>query len=122
VSELRVFLEARRKRAKRPCPPCFMLYLMSREPRPPAERMIDYAPLAATSGNLIGLCPKCSGLMFRRIKQADVARFQAALTSGADAPIGAPSSPSGPAPRRPFRRTTRLSPPPQMPARWRDES
>jgi len=122
VSELRVFLDARRKRAKRLCPPGFLFCLKCHEPRPPAERMIDYAPLAATSGNLIGLCSKCSGLMFRRIKQPDVARFQAALTGGADANIAAPSSPNGPAPRRPFRRTTRLSPPPRMPARWRDES
>ena len=119
MSELRVLLEARRKRAKRPCPPGFMFCLKCREP---AGRMIDCTPLAATSGNLIGLCPKCSGLMFRRIKQADVARFQAALTGGADALIAAPSSPNGPAPRRPFLRTTRLSPPPRMPARWRDES
>jgi hypothetical protein len=89
VSELRVFLEARRKRAKRLCPPGFLFCLKCREPRPPAERMIDYAPLAA---------------------------------GGADANIAAPSSPNGPAPRRPFRRTTRLSPPPRMPARWRDES
>jgi hypothetical protein len=72
--------------------------------------MIEYAPLAATSGNLIGLCPKCSGLMIRRIKEADVARFQAALTGGADAPIAAPSSPNGPAPRRPFRRTDTAKP------------
>jgi hypothetical protein len=121
VSELRVLLEARRKRAKRPCPPGFMFCLKCREPRPPAGRMIDYALLAATSGNPIGLCP-ISGLMFRRIKQADVARFQATLTGGADTNIAAPSSPNGPAPRRPFRRTTRLSPPPRMPARWRDES
>jgi hypothetical protein len=89
-SELRVFLKARRKRAKRPCPPGFMFCLKCREPRPPAGLMIDYVPLAATSGNLLGLCPKCSGLMFRRIKQADVARFQAALAGGADAPIAAP--------------------------------
>jgi hypothetical protein len=100
VSELRIFLEARHRRAKRPCPPGFMFCLKCREPRPPAGRMIDYAPLAATSGNLIGLCPKCSGLKFRRIKQADVARFQAALTGGVDAPIAAPSSPNGPAPTR----------------------
>jgi excisionase family DNA binding protein len=88
-SELRTFLEARRKRAKRPCPPGFMFCLKCREPRPPAGRMIDYVPLAATSGNLIGLCPKCFGLMFRRTKQADVTRFQAALVGSADAPIAA---------------------------------
>jgi hypothetical protein len=116
VSELRVLLEARRKRAKLPCPPGLMFCLKCREPRPPAGRMTDYAPLAATSGNPIGLCPKCSGLKFRRIKQADVARFQVALTGGV-APIAAPSSPNGPAPRRPFRRTTSPSPPPRMPAR-----
>jgi hypothetical protein len=96
VSELRVFLKARRKRAKRPCPPGLMSCAKCGEPRPPAGRMIDYTPLVAASGNLIGLCPKFSGRMFRRVKQADVVRFQAALTGGADAPIAAPSSPNSP--------------------------
>jgi hypothetical protein len=41
--------------------------------------MTDYAPLTATSGNI---SPKCSSLMSHRIRQADVARFQAALMDG----------------------------------------
>lgn len=29
--------------------------------------MVDYQPLTATGGNLIGLCSKCGGLMYRRV-------------------------------------------------------
>ena len=29
--------------------------------------MADYQPLTATSGNLVGLCPKCGGTMYRRV-------------------------------------------------------
>lgn len=32
--------------------------------------MVDYQPLTATSGNLIGLCPKCGATMYRRVNIA----------------------------------------------------
>ena len=89
--ELRTFIEAKRTRAKRPCPPGFMFCLKCRAPRSPADRMIDYMPLTATTGNLVGLCPDCSHLMYRRIKQADVSGFEAALAGDAQAPITAPN-------------------------------
>jgi Helix-turn-helix domain len=89
-SELRTFLESRCKRAKRPCPPGFMFCLKCREPRSPAGGMVDYVPLTAASGNLEGICPDCSGLMYRRIKLADVTRFEAAMAGDADATAAAP--------------------------------
>ena len=78
-SELRRLLEAKRMHAKRPCPPGFMFCLKCREPRPPAAGMIDYRPLTSASGNLEGLCPVCSRLMYRRIKQTNVSAFEAEL-------------------------------------------
>lgn len=78
-SELRAFLEAKRKQAKRPCPPGFLFCLRCREPKPPAGGMVDYAPIATTSGNLKALCPDCLTVMHRRIKEADLARFMSAL-------------------------------------------
>ena len=29
--------------------------------------MADYMPLTATTGNLVGLCPTCDALMYRRV-------------------------------------------------------
>jgi hypothetical protein len=81
--DLRTFIEAKRSRAKRPCPPGSMFCLKCRAPRWPAARMIDYLPLTATAGNLVGLCQDCSRLMYRRIKQADVSGFEAALAGDA---------------------------------------
>jgi excisionase family DNA binding protein len=89
-SELRAFLDAKRKRAKRPCSPGFMFCLRCRTPRPPAGRMLEYVPLSPRSGNLQALCPDCLTVMYRRIKRTNVARFEAAIGHHADAPITAP--------------------------------
>ncbi len=89
-SALRAFLEAWRKRAKRPCPPGFMYCLKCRAPKPPAERLTQYLPLTPSSGNLKGRCPDCFSTMFRRTKLADVAGFNEALALHADAPVTTP--------------------------------
>jgi len=74
-SELRLFLEVRRKNAKRPCPPGHFYCLKCQAPRPPAAAMTDYFPITPTSGNLKALCPECTGIMCRRIKEVDRGRF-----------------------------------------------
>ena len=73
--QLRVFLEKRRKDAKRPCPPGHMYCLKCQAPRPPAAAMTEYIPITPTSGNLKALCPVCTGIMYRRIKETDQAQF-----------------------------------------------
>jgi Helix-turn-helix domain len=78
-SELRPYLEAQRKDAKRPCPPGHFYCLKCRAPRPPAATMTEYIPMTPTSGNLKALCPVCTGIMFRRIKKVDQERFCAEL-------------------------------------------
>ena len=78
-SELRAFLEARRKRAKRPCPLGFLFCMKCRAARPPAAGMMDYVAFSARGGNLRALCPDCLSIMHRRIKEADLARFGADL-------------------------------------------
>ena len=89
-SELRAFLDARRERAKRPCPPGFMFCFKCRAPRRPASGMIDYEPRTLTSGNVSALCSVCSGLMYRRMRQTDFARLEATLADDGDARIVAP--------------------------------
>jgi hypothetical protein len=86
-SVLYTFLVEKRRRAKRPCPLGFMFCLKCRDIRQPAQGMIEYRALTPGFGNLVALCPECSGLMFRRIKHADVAHFQAECSVALEQPL-----------------------------------
>jgi excisionase family DNA binding protein len=87
--ELRAFLEEKRQRAKHPCSPGFMFCLKCRAPQIPAGQMIEYVRLRQASGNLKALCPECMTLMFRRIREADVHAFGAAMLRHAEAATAA---------------------------------
>ena len=71
-SELRAFLEARRKRAARPCAPGTIYCLKCRAPRRPALGMVDYIASNASGGNLKALCEICGTVMHRRIARAAI--------------------------------------------------
>jgi hypothetical protein len=70
-SVLREFLRKRRADGKRPCGPGFLYCLRCRVPRQPAgarAELICSDPHAAEgTGNLRGICPDCSALMYRRV-------------------------------------------------------
>lgn len=68
--ELGAFLQARRTKNKRPCQPGQIYCVRCREPKNPAGTMADYLPVTATLGNLIGICPCCESLMYRRVNKA----------------------------------------------------
>jgi excisionase family DNA binding protein len=72
-SELVAFLTRKRNQNKRPCKPGEIYCVRCRTPQSPALGMADYEPLTATGGNLIGLCPTCSGMMYRRVNLARLA-------------------------------------------------
>jgi hypothetical protein len=62
-SEVRDFLQLRRKKSQRHCPPGTLYCLRCREPKTPYGKMLDYHPITESVGNLSGLCPDCgSGL------------------------------------------------------------
>ncbi len=67
--ELVAFLRARRAASKRTCKPGEIYCVRCREPRRPAEGMADYRPLTATQGNLIGICPSCECVIYRRVNR-----------------------------------------------------
>ncbi|WP_417620971.1 helix-turn-helix domain-containing protein [Parasphingorhabdus sp.] len=71
-SELRDWLEKRRKAAKRPCPPGTIYCFKCREPRPPALGMVEYVPMNAKSGNLKAMCADCETFMHRRTALASI--------------------------------------------------
>lgn len=69
-SELRAFLTRKRTQNKRPCKPGELYCMPCRAPQRPALGMADYQSLTLTSGNLVGLCPACERLMYRRVTLA----------------------------------------------------
>jgi len=70
---LRVFLEARRAAAKRPCPPGTLYCLKCRAPRPPALGMADFVAKQGGAGNITALCDVCGAAMNRRAHWPSVA-------------------------------------------------
>lgn len=61
------FLRNERRRNRRACGPGEMFCMRCRVPRRSAGNVADYDPLAATFGNLIGLCSECESVMCRRV-------------------------------------------------------
>lgn len=65
-SQLRAYLSKRRKANKQPCGPGELYCLRCRVPRRPAGDMVDFQPMTPSNGNLVGICPTCDSLMYRR--------------------------------------------------------
>ena len=68
--ELAAFLTRKRASNKRPCKAGEIYCVRCRAPQSPALGMADYEPLTATGGNLVGLCPQCGRMMYRRVNRA----------------------------------------------------
>lgn len=68
--ELVAFLNRRRQANKRPCQTGEFYCVRCRVPQKPAGGMAEYRPLTATGGNLVGICPQCETLIFRRVSLA----------------------------------------------------
>ena len=77
--DLAAYLQARRVKNKRTCKPGEIYCVRCREPRNPAGDMADYRPLTATSGNLIGICPRCDIVMYRRVSLARIEQVRGRL-------------------------------------------
>lgn len=77
--ELAAYLKARRTKNKQPCQPGEIYCVRCRAPKRPAGNMADYQPITATLGNLIGICPDCEGMIYRRTSRAKLSAIQAFL-------------------------------------------
>jgi hypothetical protein len=65
--DLGAFLQARRLKNKRTCQPGEIYCVRCRAPRNPAGDMADYQPVTAGIGNLVGICPSCECMIYRRV-------------------------------------------------------
>jgi hypothetical protein len=77
--ELRDFLAKRRQSSKRPCMPGEIYCVRCRVPREPAGGLAEYRALTSTQGNLIGICPRCDCLMYRRVNRTRLDEVRGSL-------------------------------------------
>lgn len=77
--DLSEFLRAKRTANKRTCKPGEIYCVRCRVPQRPAEDMADYRPLTATQGNLVGLCPSCECVIYRRVNRLRLAEVRGNL-------------------------------------------
>ena len=77
--DLVAFLHARRSKNKRPCQPGEIYCMRCRSAQRPAGDMAEYQAITHTTGNLIGICPCCDSMMYRRVNLARLAQVGANL-------------------------------------------
>jgi len=77
--DLRVFLEKKRMKNKCPGKPGEIYCVRCRAQKNPAGNMVDYEPLTETQGNLIGICPNCETMIYRRISLARIEQIRGKL-------------------------------------------
>lgn len=77
--DLRDFLQTRRQSNKRPCG-CGEIYCVKcRAPKVPAGNMADYQAVSDTQGTLVGMCPTCHILIYRRVSLAKLDQIRGQL-------------------------------------------
>lgn len=77
--DLMAYLQAKRVKNKQTCQPGQIYCVRCRVPKAPGGDMAEYQPLTPTSGNLIGICPSCNSMMYRRVNLAKLAEVSANL-------------------------------------------
>jgi len=74
-SDLNAFHAKQRVKNKRPCKPNEIYCMKCKVPKEPASGMVEYQSVNAKTGNIIGICPECETLMFRRISNTKIQQF-----------------------------------------------
>lgn len=78
-ADLFAFLQARRIKNKSTCQPGEIYCVRCRAPKRPAGAMADYQPTTEKLGVLVGICPDCNSLMYRRASRAKLDQIQGNL-------------------------------------------
>lgn len=77
---LAAFLQARRTKNKRPCAPGEIYCVRCRTQKRPAGEMVEYQTCTEALGSLVGICPDCEGMMYRRVSKAKLPLVQGNLS------------------------------------------
>lgn len=78
-SNLKQYLQSKRKTNKRKCLPFEIYCVRCRLPQVPAENMVDYEPTNDSMGRLIGLCPSCNGIINKYFNFAKLEQIKGKL-------------------------------------------
>lgn len=70
---VRAYLTKRNTSRKCPCRPGELYCFRCREPRKPAQGVLDYLAATLASGNLRAPCGACGAIMHQRVRLADLA-------------------------------------------------
>lgn len=73
------FLQTRRKKAKRPCRPGEIYCLKCRAPKMPDGNMADLSVQGPSRGCLIGICPTCATMLYRRVNPSHIESIRGPL-------------------------------------------
>jgi hypothetical protein len=90
------FLKMRRVAAKRPCGPGEIYCFKCRQPQTPAGLIADLEVSSPRKGCLVGICPACGTMMYRRVNPATIDHFKGnleVLVRKAEASIADTSTP-----------------------------
>jgi hypothetical protein len=77
--DLAAFLQARRLKNKRKCQPGEIYCVRCRAPQKPAGDMAECQVSTAALGNLIGICPSCDCMIYRRVNLAKLEQVRGKL-------------------------------------------
>jgi hypothetical protein len=77
--DLAMYLKTRRTKNKRPCQPGEIYCVRCRAAKLPAGDMAEYRSATSTLGNLMGICPDCDGMIFRRASMAKLPQIRGKL-------------------------------------------
>ncbi len=77
--DLTAFLQARRLKNKRKCQPGQIYCVRCRLPQNPAENMAEFQPKTATLGTIVGICPNCETIMYRRVNPVKLTQVRGRL-------------------------------------------
>ena len=83
-TDLRAFHQDRRQRRKRLCQPGEIYCMRCRAPRRPAGDLMDCQFQSDRLGSLVGICPQCEALMYRRVSLARLAEALGSLHLGTE--------------------------------------
>ncbi len=78
-SDLREYLQSKRKAKKATCKPNELYCVSCKAPKEPALSMAEFKAINEQIGRLIGLCPTCDSVMNKFVSQSKLPEIQAKL-------------------------------------------
>jgi Helix-turn-helix domain len=77
--DLAGYLQARRAKNKQRCQSGEIYCVRCRAPKKPAGDIAEYHPKTESLGNLVGICPQCEAMMYRRVSVAKLPQIRGNL-------------------------------------------